>query len=222
MGKRQRISILRWLQRLSGFALPPLLLAALLLAALPKVVSGSESQPPAPDAVARQTVAAALGLAEMEASVISSESRDFADGSLDCPQPGAAYAQVITPGYRVLVEANGRRFDVRVAGTAGRICYRRKPSPEPSPADGARPQDLGEAARADLALRLGVSPATIAVLGLHRLKPGAVLPGCGEVCNRDALPATCGMAVQLRAAERDFSYYALPAELRPCPEIAAR
>lgn len=202
--------------------LRPLLLAGLALVALPPAVSGAEPEPPGPAKVARQTVAAALGIAATETSVISTESRDFADGSLDCPQPGAAYAQVITPGYRVLVEANGRRFDVRVVGSTGRICYRRKPSPEAQGDSGARPLDRGAAAQADLGLRLGVPPETITIIGVRRLEPGAVLSGCGEVCNRDALPTTCGMAVQLRASDRDFSYYALPAELRACPDIASR
>jgi len=222
VGERQHISILRWPRCLSGLALPTLLLAGLSLAAVPQLASGSEPQPPAPDAVARQTVAAVLGIAETETSVISTEPREFPDGSLDCPQPGAAYAQVITPGYRVLVEANGRRFDVRVVGTAGRICYRRKPSPEPQGDSGTRPLERGAAARADLAVRLGVPPETITIIGVRRLEPGAVLPGCGEVCARDALPASCGLAVQLRAADRDFSYYVLPTELRPCPEIGSR
>jgi len=226
VGDRNRLRILRWPRRLSNLAFPGLLLAGLSLAALPTVVSGSEPQPPTPDAVARRTVAAALGIAETEMSVINTESREFADGSLDCPQPGAAYAQVITPGYRVLVEANGRRLDVRVAGTAGRICYRRKLSPGPSPNPPAearvQPREMGEAARADLALRLGRSTETITILGLRRLKPGAVLPGCGEVCASDALPASCGLAVQLRTAERDVDYFALPTEVRPCPDIASR
>lgn len=50
------------------------------------------------------------------------EAVEFRDASLGCPQPGMAYAQVITPGYRVWLDANGRRFDVRVAGDGGRIC----------------------------------------------------------------------------------------------------
>ena len=83
----------------------------------------------APEAIALQSVADALGIAPTGARVISSEFRDFPDASLGCPQPGMAYAQVITPGYRVLVEADGRRFDVRVAGTQGRICYLRKRAP---------------------------------------------------------------------------------------------
>lgn len=80
-----------------------------------------------PEAIARAEVASLLGLAPGDVRVISSEARDFPDGSLGCPQPGMAYAQVITPGHRVLVEAAGRRFDVRVAGTRGRICQLRKP-----------------------------------------------------------------------------------------------
>ena len=222
MGEPKRSRILRWPECLTSLAIRPLLLAGLALAALPSTVSGKEPEPPDPASVARQTVAAALGMAATEASVISTESREFADGSLDCPRPGAAYAQVITPGYRVVVEANGRRFDVRVAGTAGRICYRRKASPESQGDSDTRPLERGAAAQADLALRLGVPPETITIIGVRRLAPGAVLSGCGEVCNRDALPASCGLAVQLRVAERDFSYYALPAELRPCPEIASR
>ena len=98
------------------------------------------------------------------------------------------------PGFRVLVEADGRRFDVRVAGTAGRICYRRKPRTDTPADDGTRPRELGEAARQDLALRLGVPLETVTVTGLRRLKPGDTLPGCGEVC--------AGMRRRLSAAWR--------------------
>ncbi len=218
VGEPQRNRILRGPGRLRALALPALVLSGLSLAALQAVLAGSEPAPLDPEAVARQTLADARGFDATEIRVISTEPRDFADGSLDCPQPGAAYAQVITPGYRVLLEANGRRFDVRVAGFAGRICYQRKPSRNPSPG----PQELGEAARADLALRLGMSPETVTILGLRRLTPGATLPGCGEVCASDAPPARCGMAVQLRTAERDVEYFALPTEVRPCPDITSR
>ena len=79
-----------------------------------------------PTDVARRVVADFLALPMSEITVVSIESKDFSDTSLDCPQPGMSYAQVITPGHRVVVEADGRRFDVRVAGRAGRIC--RKPA----------------------------------------------------------------------------------------------
>ena len=59
--------------------------------------------------------------------LISVEPQDFSDASLGCPSPGMSYAQVITPGHKVLLEADGRRFDVRVSGKYGKICHRRKP-----------------------------------------------------------------------------------------------
>jgi hypothetical protein len=43
--------------------------------------------------------------------VITIESRDWPDTSLGCPQPDMLYAQVITPGYLVLVEVSGERIE---------------------------------------------------------------------------------------------------------------
>jgi hypothetical protein len=173
-------------------------------------------------AVARQTVARALGIAPTDARVISIEPRTFRDASLDCRQPDTAYAQVITPGFRVLVEANGRRFDVRVAGTEGSICYQRKRSAERPADEGARPRQLGAAAREDLALRLDVPLEAVTVTGLRQLKPGDTLPGCGEACASDSAPSACGVSVQLRTGDRNFDYLALPGAVRPCPDIASR
>jgi len=153
--------------------------------------------------------------------VISSVARDFPDASLGCPQPGMAYAQVITPGFQVLVEADGRRFDVRVAGTVGQICYRRK-RPAAADEDQIPPRELAEAARNDLAGRLELPAEAVTITGLRRLKPGEVFPGCDEVCAGDAAPADCGVAVRLRADDQEFDYVAGQAGVRPCPEIASR
>lgn len=202
--------------------IPANLLWCLVLIALPGFLFAAEQEPTNAGMIARQTVARALGIDPAVARVVSSEPRDFPDASLDCRQPGSAYAQVITPGFRVLVEASGRRFDVRVAGTDGHICYRRKRSTTPQAEGDSRPRQLGEAARQDLALRLGVPLETVTVTGLRLLKPGDALPGCDEVCARDAPPSGCGVSVQMRAEDRDFEYAALPGAVRPCPDIAYR
>lgn len=78
--------------------------------------------PGSPAAIAATTVAQQTG-SSVDAVVIRSvEAQNFGDSSLDCPQPGMAYLQVITPGYKVVAEAAGKTFDVRVAGARGLIC----------------------------------------------------------------------------------------------------
>ena len=90
-----------------------------------------------PEAVAISTVATQTGLAPDQFNVISSEAVNFSDASLGCPQPGMAYPQVITPGYRVLVEGDGQNFDVRVSGKRGLICDNPRSNGVSRPADTA-------------------------------------------------------------------------------------
>jgi len=56
-------------------------------------------------------IAADLGVPPESVQVIAMESRDWPDSSLGCPQPAMLYAQVITPGYQVLVEVSGERIE---------------------------------------------------------------------------------------------------------------
>jgi hypothetical protein len=52
-----------------------------------------------------------LGVTEEEIVVRSVEAVEWPDASLGCPQPGIIYAQVVTPGFRVILEANGQTYD---------------------------------------------------------------------------------------------------------------
>jgi Ferritin-like domain len=56
-------------------------------------------------------IAADLGVPPESVQVITMESRDWPDSSLGCPQPDMLYAQVITPGYLVVVEVAGERIE---------------------------------------------------------------------------------------------------------------
>lgn len=42
--------------------------------------------------------------------VIRVEAVDWPDASLGCPEPGLVYAQVITPGWRILLRVGTREF----------------------------------------------------------------------------------------------------------------
>jgi hypothetical protein len=56
-------------------------------------------------------IAADLGVLPESIQVISIESRVWPDSSLGCPQPDMLYAQVVTPGYLVLVEMSGEQIE---------------------------------------------------------------------------------------------------------------
>jgi hypothetical protein len=43
------------------------------------------------------------------------------DPGLGCPEPGAVYPQVLTPGYRIRLEADGRRLEYHSGG--GRVVF---------------------------------------------------------------------------------------------------
>lgn len=56
-----------------------------------------------------------ISLAEIEVAQVTAV--DWRDSSLGCPQPGMRYLMVITPGYEVVLLANGRSFTYHTNGT---------------------------------------------------------------------------------------------------------
>ncbi len=56
-------------------------------------------------------LAGRLAIAADAIQVRSVEAVEWPDASLGCPQPGMMYAQVITPGYRIVLEAAGRAYE---------------------------------------------------------------------------------------------------------------
>jgi hypothetical protein len=60
--------------------------------------------------LAATNLAKELNIAPDQVEIRSAEQREWSDSSLGCPEPGRAYMQVITPGYRVILFANGREY----------------------------------------------------------------------------------------------------------------
>ncbi len=61
-------------------------------------------------ALARQQLTSKAAVQDGEISVVSVEEVEWRDSSLGCPEPEMMYMQVITPGYRITLEAQGRRY----------------------------------------------------------------------------------------------------------------
>ena len=78
------------------------------------------AEPAAVEAVRRE-LAGRLGVAASRLKVVSVEPVAWPDASLGCPQEGYAYAQVVTPGYRVVMEHNGQQYTYHTNATATHV-----------------------------------------------------------------------------------------------------
>ncbi|MDH3978595.1 MAG: hypothetical protein OEU86_08775 [Gammaproteobacteria bacterium] len=193
-----------------------------------------------PETIARQIVATFLSIPPEDVSLVSTEQRNFNDSSLDCPTAGMAYQQVITPGHQIIVEAEGRRFDVRVSGEYGKICLNKKGSaqennqrnkpgnsknlinlqalpdigePETS---GPDTSELVDRARRDLAAKLNIDTKTISSTGIKPYNKRSPLPGCLPKCPDTG---TCGYVLTLNNDGRVYVYYASNQSVQACPPV---
>lgn len=78
-----------------------------------------EVQIPAVSA-AQQFLAAELGLTVEEMTIVRVEDAEWPDACLGLPEGGEACAQVITPGFRVVVRAQGTEYTLRT-DTSGNV-----------------------------------------------------------------------------------------------------
>ncbi len=70
----------------------------------------------------RQDLSSRIGVNFNEINVISVKAVDWSDASLGCPEPGKMYAQVITPGFEILLEAKGKSYTYNTS-LKGEIIY---------------------------------------------------------------------------------------------------
>ena len=61
--------------------------------------------------LAKEHLANRIGIDKEQITVVSVKGVDWPDASLGCPEPGMFYAQVITPGYRIVLSHDGERYE---------------------------------------------------------------------------------------------------------------
>lgn len=59
-----------------------------------------------------------------EITVKKAEAVEWQDASLGCPKPGIFYAQMITPGYLIVLEAGGKEWQYHASTTSVMWCDR--------------------------------------------------------------------------------------------------
>ena len=73
---------------------------------------------------ARKDLAQRLGISEEKISLKSIESVEWPDTSLGCPEEGKMYAQVVLPGYKIVLEANGKSYEYHAGGNDLVFCQK--------------------------------------------------------------------------------------------------
>ncbi len=171
-----------------------------------------------PGTVARQVVADFLSLPLTEITLVSLQAKNFNDSSLGCPESGMAYQQVVTPGHHAIVEAEGRRFDVRIAGSHGRICRNNKRSgpKRNSGRESAVTAMIGQA-RSDLAGLLDTEVPEIQLLDVRPYDGKNPPIGCTPQCAEPDRP--CGYLIGLAHDGRRYDYHAADGHATACPPI---
>jgi len=170
---------------------------------------------PAPVQKAIERLARSREISVDAVEVISHEFVQWPDTSLGAPRPGYVYAQVLTGGYKVILVAQGRRYEYHT-DTRTRVVLA---DSERLPADGATAPEgatapvavsgaPAEQCCADLARRLNVKPDTISIA---KTEPATFLDGSlgfprpGESYTK---AITTGQRLTLVYRERQYLYAA--------------
>jgi hypothetical protein len=90
----------------------------------------SETETPAPAQSARQALAQQLQAEAADIAIVSVEPVEWPDSCLGVQTQGVMCAQVITPGYRVVLEAEGEQYVFHTDETGSSVVLAEGPEPE--------------------------------------------------------------------------------------------
>ena len=77
---------------------------------------------------AKQDLAQRLDVPTEDIELVQFEAVVWPDASLGCPRPGIVYAQVISPGYLVVLKADDKEYEYH-AGKSAEPFYCENPTP---------------------------------------------------------------------------------------------
>lgn len=180
---------------------------------------------------ARAEAARQLHAAAGEFTVVTIEPTQWSDSSLGCRKPNAMYQQVMSNGYTVVLERQGKRHQVNVAGSRAVMCEQSGritgSARQPMPARGL--ERVTGLARQDLANRLRLDVQHIRVVNVEPRRwtdddmncssgggsPEADAPAAGT-------PGGAGYRLALSASGRTYFYHTDLRSVRACPPLESQ
>ena len=195
----------------------------------PKDASAAGAQAAADQA--RAEVAKQLRAPGSEFTVVTVEPAQWSDSSLGCRKPNSMYREVMSNGYVVVLERQGTRHQVNVAGTRAVMC---EPTTRlsgtvrgPMPARGL--DRVTTLARQDLANRLRLDVQHIRVANIEprhwtdddmNCASGGSSPASGSPTS--AAGEGSGYRLALSASGRTYFYHTDLRSVRACPPNATQ
>ncbi len=159
--------------------------------------------------LAQEDLAGRLSIEVDQVGLVEVKAIEWSDASLGCPQPGMMYAQVITPGYRIVLTAMGKSYEYHT-DTRQKVVYCEPQGAQPVLGGGST--EANKLAKEDLAQRLGISVDSIDVVAVIRQEFPVNAFYCRktkERISRDESPAVVsGESILLSAAGRTYEYHA--------------
>jgi hypothetical protein len=152
---------------------------------------------------ARVDLSKRLDISVVDISLESVEAVEWRDSSLGCPKPGVSYLQVITPGYRLRLQAGGQLYEYHTDEQNVVYCDKVRPAGERL---GGKEQ-LVDTAKEDLAERLDVPVREIQMVSADYVEwPDASL-GCPQPGMMYAQVITPGYRIILSASGQNYEYH---------------
>jgi hypothetical protein len=160
----------------------------------------------------KQDLAEREKLSQDEITVVSVQAVEWRDASLGCPQPGHMYAQVITPGYEIVLRAQGQEYTYHAGGKNFVLCERGEPAPDKhkSADEVSDPQEVAvvQQARTDLSERFDVALDSIKLESFEAVEWRDSSLGCPAPGMNYLMVVTPGYLIKLQAGDRTYEYHA--------------
>jgi len=180
----------------------------------PAPTTGEPTVPPeaAEITLVKEDLAQRLNIAVDQIRVVSVRAVDWPDTSLGCPKPNMFYAEVITPGFEITLEANGQGYTYHTGGGDYVLCEGGLPVEAPTAPAGAdlSPEvaALVDKAKQDLITRAGVSAGDIAVKSVEAVQWRDGSLGCPQPGMNYIMMITPGYRIMLEAKGQAYEYHA--------------
>lgn len=154
--------------------------------------------------------------------VVHMAAMEWPNSSLGCPRPGMQYLQVITQGWLALLQTGKKAYRVHIGNKRAIVCEKPLKSTlphGPTALAGMHIRDLMQAAKKDLAQRLGVALTEISISRIESVTWPDTALGCPVPEQDYGESKVQGFRITLNHNGQSFRYHTDQKRAFPCPSI---